>query len=481
MAKIIPRTEDFAKWYTSVLIESEMIDYGFVKGTIILKPYACEIWNKIKINMDKILKKTNTLNCLFPTFIPFSEFVKEAKHVEGFAPELFKITEVGNKVIEDKLVLRPTSEISFCNYFASLAISYVDLPIKLNQWCNIFRVEKNTKPFLRTSEFYWQEQHCIFATEKEAIDFSYLMIKNYASFLEKFLCIPLIVGKKTDYEKFAGAVTTYTVETLMQDGQALQAGTSHYLGTNFSSKFNINFQNASNHKELVYQTSAGVSTRLIGALVMCHADDYGLVMPSKIAPWEIVLSIFPSLKKPTKDILTNIKFKKIKSILKGFNYFVDKTEKSFGFKINKYETQGIPIQIILGDKEIESNSILIFNRYNREKTIMSIDNLNSKYIREILKNYDKNLYKKAKNFLDNSIEITDNLEDFTKHINNKKMVLALWSGNESDERKLKELTGASSRCISLEQENLFNKYRNSNLCFFTKKPNPQWVFFARAY
>lgn len=468
--KIFSKDIDFSKWYTSVLQASEMFEYGMTKGSIILKPYACTIWENIQKHVNSFLKETNTENCMFPLFIPYSKFVKESEHIKGFSPELFKVTIIGDKKIEDPYIIRPTSEIAFCDYFSSLAISYKDLPIKLNQWCNAFRVEKNTRPFLRTTEFFWQEQHAIFSSEKEAMDFAFIMIKHYESFLKNILCIDCLMGTKTDYEKFAGAEITYTIEAFMSDGQALQSGTSHYLGRNFSKSFDIKFQNKNNEMRNVYQTSAGISTRLIGAIVLSHADNKGLVLPSKIAPYSVVLNIFDFDKNMENSIL------KIKNILLGFSHKIDDSNKSFGTKVKEYEIKGIPIQLIFGHKEFSNNELTIYRRDTQEKISIKLNELTPDFLNNTLEEYDNFLFSNSSKQLKSNIVEANDIHTFKEGIKNKKIVLANWSGSKNDEEKLKETTGATSRCINLDSTK-----SKSSICFFTKKNNARKVYFARSY
>ncbi|MBD5445935.1 MAG: proline--tRNA ligase [Mycoplasma sp.] len=470
MSKIVSRKQDFAKWYTSVIKEADLIEYGLVKGTIIFKPYAWEIWSNIQKNFDLILQRNGTKNCYFPLLIPFSEFKKEAKHIKGFAPELFKVTKIGDKNIDEELVIRPTSEISFCNYFSKTINSYNDLPLILNQWCSVFRVEKNTRPFLRTSEFLWQEQHAVFEDEKSARDFSFKIIKEYRDFLKEFLCIPVLMGEKTPYERFAGAEITYTVESLMQDGQALQTATSHYFGQTFAKSFDIKFQNKENSFSYVYQTSAGISTRVIGGLIMSHSDDNGLVLPSKISPYQIGIVVAQDVYESKKDFINEIL-----NECNSFRYDLH-ANKSIGLLIEKNEIKGYPIQVIIGKKEIESNQLTIYRRDTKEKFQIKKEMFNKKWLDSYFKEYDSNLYNKANKFLNKSIVKVNNLDEFKEAIKNKKIVLANWAGSEDDEKKLKELTGASSRCIKFDSKKDTNKK-----CFFTNNKNAIEVYFARAY
>lgn len=475
MSRIFDKNIDFTKWYTSLVMESELIEYGMVKGTMVLKPYAYSIWTNIQKGVDKYLKKMGTENCYFPLMIPYSEFVKESKHIEGFAPELFKISKIGDKVLDDELVIRPTSEIAFCNYFRTVCNSYNDLPIVLNQWCSAFRVEKNTRPFLRNSEFLWQEQHAIFSDSKEAKSFSFRMINVYKDFLNKFLCLPVLMGEKTEYERFAGASNTFTCEALMQDGQALQVATSHYLSTNFSKNFNVKFQTKNNNFDYVHQTSAGCSTRTIGAMILVHSDNKGLILPSLIAPYRFVIVTNSETNAKVDKLLSTVK-KALGSIM--FKH--DNSDRGMGSKLEEYEIKGVPFQIIIGNKEVENNQITIYKRTTQEKIVYPIEHISFDFFRSLLTDHDRRLFEKAKNFLNDSIVRVNNLEEFILAIKNKKIALALWSGDQEDEKRLKELTGATSRCISWDH-NVEYQQSNEKKCFFTNKDNAKLVYFARAY
>lgn len=473
MSRIWDKENDFSKWYTSIITESELVEYGLVKGTIVFKPYAWALWTNIQKGVDRYLKKVGTENCYFPLMIPFSEFKKEAKHIDGFAPELFQVNMTGDKHLDDPLVIRPTSEIPFCHYFSSMSKSYNDLPMILNQWCSAFRVEKNTRPFLRNSEFLFQEQHAIFSTEKEAKDFALRMINIYKDFLQKYLCLPVLMGEKTPYERFAGADNTYTVEAFMQDGQALQSGTSHYLGQNFSKNFDIKFQTKTNNFEYVYQTSAGVSSRLIGAMILAHSDSKGLIMPSMVAPWKYVIVTSDIKDKGIANLLN-----KVKMSLGSIIFKLDDSNKSLGFKLSEYEVKGVPYQIIIGAKEVESNSITIFKRTTGEKYSIGVEHLNFDYFKNLLEMHDNFLYRKANDFLQSSISRVWNYDEFNWAIKNKKIALAYWNGNEEDEKKLKDLTGASARCISWDHD---DENHENRTCFFTGRPAKKLVYFARSY
>ncbi|MDE5949744.1 MAG: proline--tRNA ligase [Malacoplasma sp.] len=469
MSKIIKQEENFSKWYTSIIENADLIDYGLVKGTIVFKPYGWAIWKRIQEEFNKVLVRMNTQECCFPLFIPYSEFQKEKNHVEGFNPELFKISHFGNRKIEDELVVRPTSEISFCHYFKKNVNSYNDLPCILNQWANVFRVEKNTRPFLRTSEFFWQEQHAVFETKKDAYNFAINMANEYKEFVKDYLSIDSLLGEKTENEKFAGAENTFTIETLMPDGQVLQSATSHYLGQNFAKSFDIKYQTKNNDYQYLYQTSAGLSTRIIGAIIMSHSDNNGLVLPFKIAP--IQFAIVCSNDVEDKNYLKNI----YKNLF-GYKYETFFVEKSLGLKLQENEIKGIPFQIIIGKKEHESGSITIYKRDTKTKESIKASEFNRTYIEKIVNEYSNNLFSKTKNRLENSIVFVENLEDFKNALEKGKIISAYWAGSKEDEKKLKELTTATPRCFDINQKEDISKK-----CFFTNNKNPKLVYFARAY
>lgn len=469
MSKIVKQEENFSKWYTSIIENADLIDYGLVKGTIVFKPYGWAIWKRIHEEFDKILLRNNTKECCLPLFIPYSEFQKEKNHVEGFNPELFKVSHFGNRKIDDELVVRSTSEVSFCHYFKKNINSYNDLPCILNQWVNVFRVEKNTRPFLRTSEFFWQEQHAVFESKKEAYGFAINMANEYKNFIKNFLLIDSLMGEKTENEKFAGAENTFTIETLMPDGQVLQSATSHYLGQNFAKSFDIKYQTKNNDYQFLYQTSAGLSTRIIGAIIMSHSDNQGLVLPFKIAPIQFAIVCSSELKE-------NKYLKEIYKNLFGYKYEIYFVEKSLGLKLQENEIKGIPFQLIIGKKEYENNSLTIYRRDIKIKENIKLSDFNKIYVEKLIDNYSKNLFDATKNRLENSIVFVDNLDDFKKALENKKIISAYWSGSKEDEKKLKELTTATPRCFNINQ-----KTESSKKCFFTKKDNPKLVYFARAY
>ncbi|WEK82938.1 MAG: proline--tRNA ligase [Mycoplasma sp.] len=466
---IVKRSESFSDWYTSVITASKLALYTDIKGGVIFQPRATKIWDLIRKELDQQFTKIGIQNVLLPTFIRYSEFMKEKEHVDGFAPEVFLVTHKGKEKLDDPLVVRPTSEVVFCDYFKRIVTSYNDLPVKFNQWCNVFRAEKTTRPFLRTTEFFWQELHSIHNNETEAKAMTQKMLDIYYDFATKFLLIPVIKGEKTVGERFAGAENTFTIEALMQDGQALQCGTSHYLGQNFAKTYDIKFTNKDNKFEHVYQVSAGVSTRIIGAIIMSHSDDKGLVLPFAVAPEQIAILEVLANKNPQVHEVA----KQIAHDLKQYRVSIDTTDKSFGFKINEAEVSGVPFALILGPKDLETNTITLFRRDLVTKQTVNINDLKS-LMPKLINEYNTNLFNKAKQNLDTRLIEVNNLEDFKKALSENKMIIAPWGGNIQDEKALKELTGATPRCIK-------SKIDKESKCFFTNKKATHLVYFARAY
>lgn len=468
--KIVKRSIDFSRWYTSIIKESDLIDYSLIKGMVVLKPYAWSIWKLIEKNIDIEFSKLGIQNCSLPMLIPISEFEKEKDHVEGFAPEFFTITKVGNSKLEVPYVLRPTSEILFCNYFKNNIMSHNDMPIMLNQWCNVFRAEKNTRPFLRTSEFFWQEQHSVFSNAKDAKQFAFKILNLYKDFFENKLCIPVLSGFKTENEKFSGAEFTLTIESIMQDGQALQSGTSHYLGQNFSKAYDMKFQNSENKFSYMEQTSAGISTRVIGAIIMSHSDDNGLVLPSAIAPYEVKINtLFGDRDNRVLEAANKLFF----LLSNKYRVLLDNSDKSIGFKMIDGEIKGYPLQISIGPKDLDNNLIEIYNRYNQEKNKYSIDSIDEKFIDNLLKQYNNNLYNRAKSNLESKIVNVNTYNELKDVIDNKKVAFCYFAGDAKEESKIKEETGSTTRCI-VEQE-------QEGECIITKKKTKNKVYFARAY
>ncbi|MBQ5500691.1 MAG: proline--tRNA ligase [Mycoplasmataceae bacterium] len=465
------RSKNFTQWYDDVIKQAKLVHYAKVKGTIIFTPNSTFIWEQIKKEMDKRFHNYEIKNVMMPTLMQYSSFNLEKKHLEGFAPEMFFITKksIDGEALTDPLVLRPTSEILFCYYFKDMLVSYNQLPFKYNQWANVFRVEKNTRPFLRTSEFYWTEMHSIHSTKKEAEEFTLTMNDNYVDFINKFLCIPILNGEKTENERFAGANHTFTCEALMQDGQALQCATSHYLAQNFTIPYDITFRNKNNELEHPYQTSCGLSTRIIGAIIMSHSDDLGLVLPWDIAINQIAVCVLND----EQDIVqyaSNIKTK-----LEEYRVYLDFSNNSLGFKIKEQQVLGTPITLLIGKNEVNENKVTLIFRDLNNKQEMNLNEFISN-IHELKQKYNNRLYDKAKNRLDNSIEICHTLQEVKNAINNKHIALAPWGGNIQDEINFKKETSISTRCIKStidEKEDI--------KCFYTNNKAQYWIYFAKAY
>jgi len=470
MKQITPRDTDFSQWYTDVVKNSGLIDYGPVKGTIIFKPYGYAIWENIQSILDKEFKSKNSLNVYFPMLIPKSLFNKEKEHISGFAPELATVTKIGDKVLSDELYIRPTSEVLMATQFAKEIQSYKELPLIYNQWTSVIRWEKTTRPFLRSSEFLWQEGHSVHASNIEAKNMTLEILNIYKKIATDVLLLPVISGKKTEKEKFAGAQETYTIESLMYDGQSLQAGTSHYFGDNFSKTFNIKFKNKNQEEEFGYTTSWGVSTRLIGAIIMTHSDDQGLVLPSKIAPTQIqIININDS-----DEVIRAAK--KIQEKLSNFyRVNIDNSDKSFGFKISNAEIKGIPIRVEIGPRDLAENSVIISRRDIRSKEKIQIENI-LEYVHDQIKKYDKNIYQNALNNRKQRTFSASSLEEYVDLLNKKQgYVLVPFCCEISCEEDIKQKTQTNSRCIpdDIKQE--------KSLCFNCKKASKNLVYFARAY
>ncbi|WP_203341537.1 proline--tRNA ligase [Metamycoplasma hominis] len=472
--KITPQNEDFARWYTDVIQNGDLMAYGATKGCIIFKPLAYSIWENIQAKMDIEFKKRGVQNVYLPLLIPESLLQKEKNHVEGFNPELATVTEVGGKKLAEKFFIRPTSETLFADLFKNEVSSYNDLPIIYNQWVNVLRWEKTTNPFLRTREFLWQEGHTIHSSSEEAIEFAKTMHKVYKDVIEENLAIPVVEGCKTDHEKFAGADITYTLESMMKDGKALQSGTSHYLGQNFTKAFDITFKNNENKLINPYGTSWGTTTRLIGALIMTHGDDRGIIIPPKIARTQVdILEIFNS-----KDERVHKLALELKDALLAKNIVanIDSSNKGPGFKAANSEIHGTPLRIEIGPKDIENNSVLFVRRDNLEKitsTIAEAADIASLLLQKI----QDNLFESAKQRLQNNIVTVNNYQEFKEAIAVGHWVYAAFDGNGDDEVKIKEETGASTRCIPFKEP---IKVSNDT-CFWTNRKTKRFVLFARAY
>ncbi len=471
---ITSRDVDFAKWYDDVVKAAKLATYSSVKGCIVIEPNGYAIWENIQKNLDVMFKETGHKNLYMPLFIPESLLNREKEHVEGFAPEVAWVTYGGSKELEERMCVRPTSETLFCEYYANAINSYRDLPMLYNQWCNVVRWEKETRPFLRSREFLWQEGHTMHETAKEAEEETLRMLLIYKKFFEDYLAIPVIVGQKTEKEKFAGAEYTYTVEALMHNGVSLQSGTTHYFGQKFSKPFDVKFTNRNNELENTYQTSWGVSTRMIGGLIMVHSDDNGLVLPPKIAPRQVVIVTIGSdenVKNKANEILVALK-----NI--GITAFIDDSEKSPGFKFAEHETNGIPVRIEIGPKDLEAGEIVLARRDTRERITVSTDVDICKCVSDLLDNIQKNLFNRAKERRDMQTYTATNLEEVKEIMENHPgFVKAMWCGDEACELKMKEIRGTKSRCIPFaeEQEHI------SDTCVCCGKPAKTMVVWGIQY
>ena len=462
--------EDFAQWYTDVVKKAELTDYTSVKGCMVIRPAGFAIWERLRNELDKRFKETGVENVYLPMFIPESLLQKEKDHVEGFAPEVAWVTEGGQQPLQDRLCVRPTSETLFCDYYKNTVHSYRDLPQVCNQWCSVVRWEKETRPFLRSREFLWQEGHTAHATAEEAEERTVQMLNVYADFLEEFCAVPVIKGKKTDKEKFAGAEATYTVEALMHDGKALQSGTSHNFGDGFAKAFGIQYTDNENKLQYVHQTSWGVTTRLIGAIIMVHGDDSGLVLPPKVAPVQVC--IVP-IQQKKEGVLA--KADEIKEILKGFRVKVDDTDKSPGWKFSEQEMRGIPLRIEVGPKDIEAGKCVVVRRDNKEKIDVAFTELEEK-IGEILEKMQSDMLEAARARRDSQTYVATDYEEFKKIFAEKTgFVKAMWCGDQACEDRIKEELSVTSRCMPFEQENISDK------CVCCGKPAKKMVYWGKAY
>ncbi|AZV59150.1 proline--tRNA ligase [Clostridium sp. AWRP] len=469
--QITSRDEDFAQWYTDIVKKAELADYSSVRGCMIIRPYAYAMWENIQSYLDKRFKETGHQNVYMPLFIPESLLQKEKDHIEGFAPEVAWVTHGGNEELTEKLCVRPTSETLFCEHYAKIVQSYKDLPKLYNQWCSVVRWEKTTRPFLRTTEFLWQEGHTIHETKKEAQEETTRMLNVYADLCEKVLAIPVLKGQKTDSEKFAGGEATYTIEALMHDGKALQAGTSHYLGQNFAKSFGMQYSDKEGKLQYVYQTSWGVTTRLIGAIIMVHGDDNGLVVPPRIAPTQVIIVPIAQHKEGVLDKANELKGR----IAKFARVKLDDSDKMAGWKFSEYEMKGVPIRLEVGPKDIEKNQVVLVRRDSGEKIIVSMDNL-EKDIPDLLDKIHDGMFEKAKNLIKGNTNNAVNMEEFKDIMENKiGVVKAMWCGDAKCEEKIKEVTGASSRCIPFEQEHI------SDTCVCCGKKADKLVYWGKAY
>ncbi|WP_291565025.1 MULTISPECIES: proline--tRNA ligase [unclassified Clostridium] len=468
---ITSMNEDFAKWYTDIVKKAELVDYSSVKGCMIIRPYGYAIWENMQKILDEKLKATGHENVYMPMFIPESLLQKEKDHVEGFAPEVAWVTHGGSEELTERLCVRPTSETLFCEHYAKIVQSYNDLPKLYNQWCSVVRWEKTTRPFLRTTEFLWQEGHTIHVTYEEAEEETINILNLYADFCEQVLAIPVIKGKKTDKEKFAGAKSTYTIESLMHDGKALQSGTSHNFGDNFAKAFDIKYSDKNGNLQYVHETSWGTTTRLIGALIMVHGDDSGLVLPPKVAPKQIVIVPIAQHKEGVLDKAKELE----KRISNSFRVKLDASDKMPGWKFNEYEMKGVPIRLEIGPKDIENNQVVLVRRDTREKLVVSIDEL-EKELSKLLDTIQLDLLEKAKNHRESKTFTALTLEEFKDIAENKPgFIKAMWCGDKTCEDKLKEEAGVTARCIPFKQESI------SNTCICCGKEAVSLVYWGKAY
>ena len=464
--------EDFAQWYTDVVKKAELIDYTSVKGCMVFRPAGYAIWELIQKQLDERFKATGVENVYLPMFIPESLLNKEKDHVEGFAPEVAWVTHGGLQPLQEKLCVRPTSETLFCDYYKNVIQSYRDLPQVCNQWCSVVSWEKETRPFLRSREFLWQEGHTAHATAEEAEERTLQMLNVYADFCEEVLAIPVVKGRKTDKEKFAGAVATYTIEALMHDGKALQSGTSHNFGDGFAKAFGVQFADKDNTLKYVHQTSWGMTTRLIGAVIMVHGDNSGLVLPPKIAPTQVM--VIPIMQKK-EGVLEKAAELKDRLAAKGFRVKVDDTDKSPGWKFSEQEMRGIPVRVEIGPKDIEANKCVICRRDTREKLECSLDELEAK-IGEVLEKMQVEMLENARARRDAQTYVATNMEEFRAIFAEKSgFVKAMWCGEQACEDKIKEELSVTSRCMPFEQEEL------SDVCVCCGKPAKKMVYWGRAY
>ncbi|MCR5716972.1 MAG: proline--tRNA ligase [Lachnospiraceae bacterium] len=462
--------EDFAQWYTDVVKKAELIDYTSVKGCMVIRPAGYAIWERIQAELDRRFKETGVQNVYLPMFIPESLLQKEKDHVEGFAPEVAWVTYGGLQPLQERLCVRPTSETLFCDYYKNIVHSYRDLPQVCNQWCSVVRWEKETRPFLRSREFLWQEGHTAHATAQEAEERTIQMLNIYAEFLENVLAIPVIKGQKTEKEKFAGAVATYTVEAQMHDGKALQSGTSHNFGDGFAKAFGIQFTGKDNTLQYVHQTSWGMTTRLIGALIMVHGDDSGLVLPPKVAPTQVMIIPIQQKKEGVLE-----KANELAEVLSGFRVKVDDSDKSPGWKFSEQEMRGIPLRIEVGPKDIEAGKCVVVRRDNGEKCDVAFGDL-QETVEKLLTQMQSDMLERARERRDAQTYEARTYDEFKKTFEEKTgFVKAMWCGDQACEDKIKEELAVTSRCMPFAQEKL------SDVCVCCGKPAKKMVYWGKAY
>lgn len=483
------RAENYSQWYNDLVIKADLAEQSAVRGCMVIKPYGYAIWEKMQAQLDKMFKETGVQNAYFPLLIPKSFLSREAEHVKGFAKECavvthyrLKATDDGNAVevdpnakLEEELIIRPTSETIIWNTYKNWIHSWRDLPLMCNQWCNVMRWEMRTRPFLRTSEFLWQEGHTAHATREEAEKEAQTMLHVYADFAEKWLAVPVVQGVKSETERFAGALDTYTIEAMMQDGKALQSGTSHFLGQNFAKSFDVTYLNKDNKPEYVWATSWGVSTRLIGALIMTHSDDNGLVLPPKIAPIQVVIVPIFKGEEQLKELTA-----KLQPVIDGLRElgitvkYDDADNKRPGFKFADYELKGVPVRLAMGGRDLENNTIELMRRDTLEKESVSFDGI-VEYVKALLDDIQDNIFRKAKAFRDSHIYECENYEEFKEKVKDGGFFLCHWDGTEETEAKIKEDTQATIRCVPYMFE------QTSGVDMVSGKPAKYRVIIARSY
>lgn len=469
---ITSRDEDFAKWYTDIVKKAELVDYSGVKGCMVIRPYGYAIWENIQADLDRRFKETGHENVYMPMFIPESLLQKEKDHVEGFAPECAWVTIGGSEKLNERLCVRPTSETLFCEHYQKIINTYRDLPKLYNQWCSVVRWEKTTRPFLRTSEFLWQEGHTMHETQQEAEEETLRMLNVYADFYKETLAIPAVIGRKTEKEKFAGAMATYTIEPMMHNGVALQGGTSHYFGDGFAKSFDIKFTGRDNKQHYPHQTSWGVSTRMIGAIIMVHGDDDGLVLPPKVAPVQVAIIPIAQHKEGVLDKA----FELADVLKKNYRVKVDDSDHAPGWKFSQYEMKGVPLRVEIGPKDIEKGQCVVVRRDTREKIFTPIENLYAQ-IEKSLQDIHDAMYEKALKNMQEKTYTARNYDEFIDIAKNKPgFIKAMWCGDSACEDKLKDVTGGvKSRCIPFEEEHI------ADTCVCCGKPAKHQVYWGKQY
>ena len=471
VSEITSMDEDFAQWYTDIVKKAELVDYSSVKGCMIIRPYGYALWENIQKYLDAKFKETGHENVYMPMFVPESLLQKEKDHVEGFAPEVAWVTKGGDNELTERLAVRPTSETLFCDHYSKIIESHKDLPKLYNQWCSVVRWEKTTRPFLRTTEFLWQEGHTAHATAEEAQAETIKMLNIYAEMMENYLAIPVVKGQKTEKEKFAGAEATYTIESLMHDGKALQSGTSHNFGDGFAKSFGIQYSDKNSQKQYVHQTSWGVTTRLIGAIIMVHGDDSGLVLPPRVAPTQVIIVPIAQHKEGVLEKAEELR----ERISKVARVKADTSDKMPGWKFNEWEMKGVTVRVEIGPKDIENNVAVLVRRDTREKEVVSLDNLETR-ITELLNEIHDNLYAKALQNREEKTFVAKTMEELKEIADTKPgFIKAMWCGDLACEEAIKEKAGLTSRCMPFEQEEI------TDTCVCCGKKAKSMVYWGKAY